>query len=130
MANGVGTRSECVGPSGKCVCPLLPLNTFPRAWNTTVSYSNEPGARACMTIEGTGFDYIYTRAFNRGVAEIQIDSRRAAVVDLYSPTIEWQSKLSISGLAPSRHEVAILVLNRKRPEATDSYVDLDAVRVF
>jgi hypothetical protein len=64
------------------------------------------------------------------MAEVVVDSRNAAVVDLYSPTVVWQAKTTISGLTVGPHRVSIVVLNEKRPEAADSYVDLDAVRVF
>jgi glycosyltransferase involved in cell wall biosynthesis len=117
-------------PRVRLLGPWAREKKFPKAWASTVSYSNRPDAQACLIFEGTGFDYIYTRAFNRGLARILIDSHEAAIVDLYSPTIVWQAKTVFSGFPRARHQVSIVVLNSHDAKATDSYVDLDAVRVF
>ncbi len=103
---------------------------FPETFGKTIVYSNVPGARACLSIEGTGLRYVYTKAFNRGTAEIKVDGVRKAAIDLYSKGTLWQAQTEITGLAPGRHEVSIDVLPLKNAAATDFYVDVDSVEVF
>ena len=110
--------------------PWIMDKGFPQTFGRSVSYSNTPGAKACLSIEGTGLRYVYTKAYNRGFAEVTIDGEKKAVIDLYSKNIEWQSQTDIKGLAPGRHEVSIAVLPRKNAAATDFYVDVDSVEVF
>ncbi len=110
--------------------PWVQSSDFPAAWSKTVTYTNDGSARACLSIEGSGFRYIYSRAFNRGIAEITVDGNRQPPIDLYGSTIGWQSMTAISGLSPGRHEVSLIVTGRKNPRATHAYVDLDAVEVF
>ncbi len=110
--------------------PWIVSEDFPAAWSKTVTYTNDRNARACLSIEGSGFRYVYTRAFNRGIAEITVDGNPQPPVDLYGSTIGWQSKTVISGLSPGLHDVAIEVTGQKNPRAHDTYVDFDAVEVF
>ncbi len=65
---------------------------FPETFGKTIVYSNDPGAKACLSIEGTGFRYVYTKAVNRGTAEIRVDGERKASIDLYSKGTQWQAQ--------------------------------------
>ncbi len=95
----------------------------------SISFTEVPGAEAALAFEGTALTYIFTKAPNRGIAEIWIDGAPRAEVDLYSPHIEWQSRYRICCLAPGRHEVAIRVTGRKQPASQARFVDVDALVV-
>lgn len=103
---------------------------FSETFARTISYSNAPEARACVSFEGTGFEYVFTKALNRGKAEILIDGKSNSVENLYSEVTKWQSRVRITGLPPGRHELTLRVLPEKEPASTDFYVDLDAFTVF
>lgn len=103
---------------------------FPSAYQKTIVYSNAETAEACLSFEGTGLRYFYTKAFNRGLAEITIDGKPQPLLDLYSPAIAWQSSTVISGLSTGRHDVSIKVTGQKNPRAQDTYIDFDAIEVF
>jgi hypothetical protein len=103
---------------------------FADAWQHTISYSNAPDSLACLSIEGSGLRYVYTKAYNRGIAEVSVDGEKKALVNLYSKTTQWQMKTVISGLGPGRHEVSIRITAKKDAAAADYYVDLDSVEVF
>jgi hypothetical protein len=102
---------------------------FPSTFGGTIHYSNSPGDQICFSIEGVGFDYVFTRAFNRGMALILVDGKEAARLDAYSPNTKWQAHASIANLAPRRHDILIRVLPARNSAATDYYVDLDSVVV-
>ena len=62
---------------------------------------------------GRGFRYTYAGAYNRGMAEILVDGKRERVVDLYDPKIVWQARVTVEGLAPGMHEIAIRALGHR-----------------
>jgi hypothetical protein len=79
---------------------------------------------------GTGFRYVYTMAGNRGEADILVDGSLRQTLDLYSPVVQWQAKATIAGLPLGRHDVVIRVARRKNADASDYYIDLDAIEIF
>ncbi|MGA2274416.1 MAG: glycosyltransferase family 2 protein [Bryobacteraceae bacterium] len=99
------------------------------ALSGTLTYTLEPGAEAGFAFEGHSLTYVYTKAWNRGIAEIVIDGVTRGSVDLYSPRIEWQNRVAFCCFAPGRHELAIRATGRHSPAATGSYIDVDALIV-
>ena len=95
---------------------------FRGAFNGTVTYSETPGATARWQFEGTTFDYVYTKAFNRGFALVTVDGSERGTVDLYAPTIEWQASTEFGGLQPGRHTVEIRVLGSRNPASSGYFV--------
>jgi len=95
----------------------------------SVSFSDVTGAEAALALEGRALTYVFTKAPNRGVAEIWVDGSQRGGVDLYSPRVEWQSRFRICCLAPGRHELAIRVSGRKTPASQGTFVDVDEVIV-
>jgi hypothetical protein len=102
---------------------------LPSAYQGTVAvaFSDGPGAQVKFNLEGRGFRYTFTRAFNRGMAEIVVDDERIAVVDLYGPDIVWQDQTTIAGLSPGPHRVAIRELHQKNPASSGYYIDIDSI---
>jgi len=103
------------------------MSNQPSAYRKTVAVSDDPGGGVRFNLEGRGFRYTYTRAMNRGKAEIVIDGERKATVDLYNPANEWQTQSTIAGLAPGSHRVAINVLRQKDPAANGYFIDIDSI---
>ena len=95
---------------------------FAETANHSVTYSNTPGDSLQLAFEGRGIRYIYTRAANRGLAEVSIDGRKRGQINLFSAETKWQSSTLFDGLAEGRHVFEIRVL--------DGYVDLDAVAIM
>ena len=124
-----GTSDERV-PAIRYLGPWTHEGKYPKTYGKTISYSNAPEARACVSFEGTGIEYVYSRAPDRGKAQIQIDGNAPQVFDLYDKAIHWQSKLRIQGLVPGRHELTLRVLPEKNPASSDFFVDFDALTVF
>jgi hypothetical protein len=91
-----------------------------------VSYSNAPGAWASVSFEGNEITWVYTKAFNRGIAEVKLDGLARGDIDLYSPKIVWQARQTFKVLAPGKHTFEVTVSGKKDAAATDRYVDLDA----
>ena len=100
---------------------------FDKAWNATLTYSDDPGASARFSFDGTELRYVYSKAFNRGLAAITIDGVAKGVLDLYSPAIEWQSSTTFGGLQPGHHTVEIRVTGQHNPASDGAYVDIDAL---
>jgi hypothetical protein len=102
---------------------------FREASGGTVTYSNNPGASARLSFEGTEITWVYAKAFNRGTAEVKLDGVSRGEIDLYSPKIVWQTRKTFDGLAPGKHTFEVTVTGRKDAAATDRYVDVDALIV-
>jgi hypothetical protein len=103
--------------------------SFAEAAGGTVSFSSSPGAAARLAFEGSEITWVYTKAFNRGVAEVKLDGISRGDIDLYSPKIVWQARQTYGGLTPGKHTFEVIVTGRKDAAATDRYVDLDALIV-
>ncbi len=101
---------------------------YDQASNATLTYTDDPAASARFSFEGTELRYVYTKAFNRGLAAISIDDESKGAVDLYSPTIEWQSSSAFRGLLPGHHTVEIRATGRHNPASTGFYIDIDALQ--
>lgn len=103
--------------------------SYQTAANGTVSFSKDPGAVARLPFEGNEITWVYTKAFNRGVAEVKLDGITRGLIDLYSPKIEWQARKTFGPLTPGKHTFEVIVTGRKDAAATDRYVDVDALMV-
>ena len=103
------------------------MRNQPSAYRNTIAVSDDPGGGVKFNLEGRGFRYTYTRAMNRGRAEIVIDGDRKAIVDLYTPANGWQAQSTIAGLAPGAHRVAINVLHQKDAAASGYFIDIDSI---
>jgi hypothetical protein len=95
----------------------------------TTSYSDTPGSEVDFAFTGRSLTYLFTRAPNRGVAEVLIDGKLAATVDQWARGIAWQSRETLCCFAPGRHEVTIRVSGLKRAEAEGRFIDVDALVV-
>jgi hypothetical protein len=102
---------------------------FPDAHQHTLTYSNIPAASASLAFTGNTITYVYTRARNRGIAEVFVDGLLMDRVDLYSPDTEWKSKTRYDRLGPGRHVIQIRVTGQRNSHASDCFVDLDALIV-
>ena len=105
------------------------MQNFPLAAGTTLTFTAEAGATARIEFRGTALEYLCTKAFNRGMAEIVIDGVTRGTLDLYSRDTIWQAPIRFEGLPEGQHSVVLRVLGRHNPVATDSIVDVDAFRV-
>jgi hypothetical protein len=91
----------------------------------TLSYSNDSGAVARASFEGTEITYGFTRAFNRGRADVRIDGDSKGTIDLYSPAISWQNHVTYGHLPRGKHSIEIVVTGTGDPKSSDKYVDVD-----
>jgi hypothetical protein len=104
----------------------LPDRQFKQASSGTITYSNVPGDSFKLFFTGTSIEYVYTKALNRGTAEVWIDRKKRAAIDQYSASIEWQQRTVFSGLASGPHTIEVRVIKGRNPQSSDYYVDLDA----
>ena len=95
------------------------------ARNGTVSYSRDAGSVARLEFEGTQITYGYTKAFNRGIAEIRIDGINKGTIDLFDKQIGWQSVRTWEALPAGRHTFELLVTGQRNSQSKDQFVDLD-----
>uniref|UniRef100_Q01T36 4-amino-4-deoxy-L-arabinose transferase and related glycosyltransferases of PMT family-like protein n=1 Tax=Solibacter usitatus (strain Ellin6076) TaxID=234267 RepID=Q01T36_SOLUE len=100
---------------------------FPDADRHTLTYSNVTGASLSLTFQGDAITYVYTRAFNRGIAEIFVDGRLKDRPDLYSADTRWKSRTRYECLGPGTHVIQIRVTGEHNPRACDSFIDLDSL---
>jgi hypothetical protein len=99
---------------------------FSPASGGTLTYANSPGDLLRFSFAGRAITYIYTRALNRGIAQVLIDGQERARIDLYSRITEWQARTVFGNLGDGPHVIEIRVLDSANPRSSDRYVDLDA----
>jgi hypothetical protein len=99
---------------------------FPDAENHTLTYSNIPGASASLVFQGNAITYMYTRAPNRGIAEVFIDGQLQDRTDLYFPGVLWRSQTKYRNLRAGEHVMEIRVTGDRNPLSKDCFIDLDA----
>jgi len=99
---------------------------FRSAFRGTLTYSDEPGAIARFSFEGTEFQYIYTKAPNRGMALVSIDGI-SQTIDLYDPQPVWQVRTVFGGLKPGPHVAEVRVLGRRNSASSGNFIDIDAL---
>jgi hypothetical protein len=98
---------------------------FGRALRGSLTYSGEPGAFARFGFSGSEFTYRFTKAPNRGIAEVWVDGEQRAVVDQYAPDLVWRACAVIGGLKVGPHNAEIRVTGRKNPASQGQTVDID-----
>ena len=98
---------------------------FSGASNGSLIFSDQPGGRLRLAFIGSAIAYVYTRAANRGLAEISIDGRARPALSLYSRSTQWQAETVFSDLGPGPHTIEIRVMGQKEPQSSGYYVDLD-----
>ena len=103
---------------------------FPQAAEGTLTHASDAGATVTLRFRGTALEYVCTKAFNRGLAEMIIDGSSRGPLDLYSAETVWQAAFRFDGLAPGDHVALLRVLGRRNAAAGDSIVDVDAFRVW
>lgn len=96
----------------------------------TLSYSNHPAARLTFVFRGSGICWVHTKALNRGRARVMIDGTTRDVLDLYSPTIEWQARACFGGLAEGIHKFEIFNASPANPASSGAYIDADVFEVL
>jgi len=102
---------------------------FGEASKGTLTASESAGAELVVRFEGSEVIYVYTKAFNRGMAEVVLDGASQGTLDLYSPAIEWRTATPFRATGPGPHTLQIRVTGRKNPAATGVFVDVDTVIV-
>jgi hypothetical protein len=102
---------------------------FAAASQGTLTYCDVPGAGLRLAFNGTQIDYIFTKARNRGIAEVSIDGVESARIDMYSQRTQFRAHRLFEGLGAGPHVFEVRVHNEKNPASAGTFVDLDAVVV-
>jgi hypothetical protein len=98
--------------------------SFHEAASGTVSYSSDASAGFRFAFYGDQITYVFTKAFNRGKASIEIDGIRKGVIDAYSKDAIWQSQVTFDRLGDGPH---VLMIRNAGPAGT--YIDVDRLIV-
>ena len=95
----------------------------------TISYTDIVGAEVEIAFEGKALTYVYTKAFNRGIASLTVDGVEQGTVDLYSADTQWQSHTRFCCFAPGRHVAIIRATGKADPQSKGKFIDLDSFTV-
>ncbi|HLK67715.1 MAG TPA: glycosyltransferase family 39 protein [Bryobacteraceae bacterium] len=102
---------------------------FASAAHHSLTYSDLPGASFRFEFRGSAVTWMYTKAMNRGIAEIYIDGVRREDVDLYSPAVAWQSRTVFGCPGPGVHTLEVHISGRHNAASSGAYVDVDELVV-
>jgi YD repeat-containing protein len=118
-----------------------PAVTYPvGTWNVfnnsscnggALKYACQTGAKASFSFSGTGLKWICAKDYRLGMARVCLDGGCLSnLIDLYSPTTQFQIILQKTGLTPGSHTVTIEVSGDKNPSASNCCVVIDAFEVI
>lgn len=96
-----------------------PDNQFPQSSGQSITYSDKPGDTFRIAFTGSAITYVFTRALNRGIAEVRIDGGPAVRINQYSAPTKWQEKQRFGGLSPGAHTMEVRVSGKKIPRRAD-----------
>jgi 4-amino-4-deoxy-L-arabinose transferase-like glycosyltransferase len=102
---------------------------FVEAANGSLTYCVVPGASLRLEFVGSGITYRFTKASNRGIAQVSIDGAEQGRIDMYSREKAWHSERTFGGMPAGKHVFEVQVLSEKNPESSGTYVDLDSIAV-
>jgi stage II sporulation protein D len=131
---------------GWVIAPRLPLKrvqqtglTTKGSWKTyrhrlasggTHIASGTKGASVTIPFEGHAIAWHGAKTKWYGKAEVLLDGKRVAVVDLYSPTTKLNQRIwSVGGLPAKRHTLTVRALGTRRASALGTLVSVDAFGV-
>lgn len=102
---------------------------FPRTVNHSLTYSDAAGESFRAGFTGSRITWVFTRASNRGLAQVLIDGVEREVVDLYAHDPEWQARKTFDAPGADPHTFEVRVMGQKNARAAGAYVDVDQVIV-
>jgi hypothetical protein len=102
---------------------------FAEAKFRTVTYTDAAGAAAAFAFRGSGLIWTFTRAPNRGIAHVTIDSTAQGEFDLYSDRTEWQRSMRFEHLDAGPHLLVIRATGKRGAGAQGSFIDIDSLEV-
>jgi beta-galactosidase GanA len=96
----------------------------------TESFTNTAGDSASVDFTGTGVTWISNLDGNHGIADVSLDGKHVATVDLYGSTKQNQYvAYRASGLSDGPHTLTITATGQKDSAAQDTFVTIDAIDV-
>lgn len=102
---------------------------FREATAASVTYTDVPGQSCTLRFNGSSLRYVYTRALNRGEAEIRIDGRVHALIDAYSARTQWQASRDFAVSGGGTHVFELRATGRKAAASSGAFVDIDLIEV-
>jgi hypothetical protein len=97
---------------------------FTGPYGHTISFTDRAGAGVRFAFTGQAVTYVFSRTFNRGLAEVSIDGTDRGTIDLYSPKTEWQASRRFA-VTPGDHTIEVRVAGSKSPASAGQFVDVD-----
>jgi hypothetical protein len=92
--------------------------------------SQDPGARATFTFNGTGATWIAYRDEWSGIARVYVDGAFTSTIDTYAtPSQAQQKAYSVTGLAAGTHTLVVEVTGTKSLSSQGTWVWVDAFDV-
>lgn len=122
-------RYDDLDPRVEYTGPWHPDLQFPESSETSITYSDTPGAAFRITFSGSAITYVYTQAANRGIAAAVIDGGPPLSIDEYSGATRWQNTHRWDGMKPGLHTLEIRVSGQKNAQSSGIFVDLDAFQI-
>jgi GH25 family lysozyme M1 (1,4-beta-N-acetylmuramidase) len=96
-----------------------------RASGGSYAESDLAGASVSVRFRGTGVDWYSVGGPDRGRARVFVDGRLVRTVDEYAPTLTYDVRRHIGGLADAVHTLRIVVLGASRSSARGTLVTVD-----
>jgi hypothetical protein len=103
----------------------------PFAWSGGAAVqATAPGAQAAFRFTGTSVTWIGTRNASSGIALVRVDGVLVSEVDVFArPEVIRTPIITLHGLSPGSHTLAIEVTGRQNPNALSNVIQVDAFDV-
>jgi hypothetical protein len=98
----------------------------------SVRFASAPGRRARLRVSGvTDLAWVTTRRPNGGRADVYVDGRKRATIDLYAAVQrERQVVYATSFASPGTHTIEVRVRGTRNAASSGTRVDLDAFELI
>lgn len=143
--NGYGTESAYTEVTAEKVVPvryeesdpavttegMWVFEAYPEASGGRIRVAGSAGDRLHFRFTGRQVKMYNAKYWTCGAANVYIDGKLVATVNLYSYDLVFQSiTLSAPGLAYGQHVLTLEALGSGNPEANYNFVNLDAIEVW
>jgi hypothetical protein len=124
-----GTRSEEIASSVTLTAGWTRGDASQPWSGGTAAVSSTAGERATFVFTGTAVRWIGRRAPSMGIARVYLDGAFHAEADMFAPTAQQETVLTIVGLEPAQHRLEIEVTGAKHTNSTGTAIVVDAFDV-
>lgn len=106
------------------------LEHYPEVYAASLMVSPYQGDYVTYSFSGTEVEVVSVKHWNYGIMDVYVDDELKGSADLYSDQVEVQATVfTVTGLAPGAHTIRLVCSGYKNPQASFTFIAVDAIKV-